>query len=271
MNSSLPGAAALMATEFTHAVRQVELELALPLLPRGAKVLELGAGDGWQARQLQGRGFDVSAIDIKTPFRHAAQYFPVTLYDGTNLPFTDKSFDAIYSSNVLEHVSEFEKVQQDLARILRPGGIAVHCVPSAVWRFWTTFGHPLYVMQKTWQILASYGKAKSSSPLLNHQRAALNQLNLSALLRAALISPRHGEHGSLLSEHWHFSSRSWEKRFKASGWHIASIVPCEIFYTGNELLGLWLTTAIRQRLAPIFGSSSVIFVLKPPHSEGSEP
>jgi SAM-dependent methyltransferase len=257
-----------MASEFAHAIRQIELELALPLLPKRAKLLELGAGDGWQARQLQDLGFDVSAVDIQAPSQGATQYFPVTVYDGVNLPFSDQSFDAVYSSNVLEHVAQFDQVQRELARILRPDGIAIHCVPSAVWRFWTTLGHPVYALQIAWRMLSTRKNAPHASPSLDKQRTALRQLSPLARLRTALVSPRHGEHGSLVTEHWLFSHRGWEKRIKASGWHVTSSVPCKIFYTGNELFGLRLNGTTRRHLAAIFGSSTFIFVLRPPHSTG---
>jgi len=255
-----------MASEFTHAIRQIELELALPLLPKGGKLLELGAGDGWQARQLHNRGFDVCAVDIQTPFRGTAQYFPVTLYDGVKLPFADQSFDAVYSSNVLEHVVEFDELQQELARVLRPDGIAVHCVPSAVWRFWTTIGHPLYALKAALRMLIIRRKVGDTPLPLRKRQMALKQMSPLALLRVALISPRHGEHGSLASEHWLFCRRGWERRIRASGWYIASDVPCRIFYTGNELMGLRLELEIRRRMAAILGSSTRILVLKPPHS-----
>ena len=266
MNLSCPVVATLMASEFAHAIRQMELELALPLLPKGAELLELGAGDGWQARQLQERGFNVSAVDIQAPPQSAIQYFPITIYDGVNLPFADHSFDAVYSSNVLEHVTEFNQIQRELTRILRPGGIAVHCVPSAVWRFWTTFGHPIYALQIAWRILTTRKNAAHSSPSLDKQRTALSQLSPLARLRTALISPRHGEHGGLVTEHWLFSHSGWERRIKASGWHVTSVAPCKIFYTGNELFGLRLSGTTRRHLAAIFGSSTFIFVLRPPHS-----
>lgn len=45
------------------------------------------------------------------------------------LPFADNSFDYVYCSHVLEHVPDDSRALTELRRILRPGGIALVCVP----------------------------------------------------------------------------------------------------------------------------------------------
>jgi SAM-dependent methyltransferase len=254
-----------MATEFAHAMRAAELEQAISKLPPGGTLLELGAGDGWQAQALQQRGFDVTAIDVEAARPGIARHFPVSLYDGRVLPFPDESFDAIYSSNVLEHVVDFAQIQSELARVLRPGGTAIHCVPSAVWRLWTTLGHPLYAARMAWRLKGHGGnRTDPNASSINAERSIEGASPLS-LLRMGLVSPRHGEYGNLLSEHWLFSCRGWNSRFKETGWQVDSVTPAHLFYTGNELLGLNMRTTIRRNLASILGSSTLIYTLHPHH------
>jgi len=263
MNSFYAKARGAMATEFAHTVRTAELELAVPLLPPAGAVLELGAGDGWQARELHRRGFAVTAVDVARPRADQIQHFPVAQYDGRSLPFPNRSFDAVYSSNVLEHVPNFAATQRELARVLRPGGVAVHCVPSAIWRFWTTAGHPLYAAR--WALWLAQNKLlarrmeAASSPRVSDE----SELGIAGLLWRGVIPHRHGEQGNTLSEHWLFSRRGWTRRFGESSWRIERICPTHLFYTGNELLGLRLGNGARYRLASIFGSSTVIYVLRP--------
>jgi SAM-dependent methyltransferase len=47
----------------------------------------------------------------------------------TDIHYPDDSFDVIYCSHVLEHVSDDKKAMRELARVLRPGGWAVLAVP----------------------------------------------------------------------------------------------------------------------------------------------
>lgn len=252
----------LMPSKFAHAMRSAELTLAMKLLPAGGRILELGAGDGWQASILVQHGFLVSAIDVASVSPETTRYAPVTIYDGLTLPFADGIFDAVFSSNVLEHVKDFERTQAELARVLKPGGMAVHCVPTAIWRFWTTAGHPLYALR--WLLNSNQHESTPPNNPQNPTAAAWAAGNsVLGLLRAGLIAPRHGEYGNLLSEHYLFSRRSWKHRFNQAGWQIAAVHPTGLFYSGNELLGTRLAVQIRRQIARLLGSSTSIFVLLP--------
>jgi SAM-dependent methyltransferase len=50
-------------------------------------------------------------------------------YDGKQLPFPDESVDTVYSSHMLEHVTDFRATICDWHRVLRPGGFIVCLVP----------------------------------------------------------------------------------------------------------------------------------------------
>lgn len=49
--------------------------------------------------------------------------------DLLNLPFNDESYDFIFASHVLEHITDDEKAISEICRILRPNGIAILPVP----------------------------------------------------------------------------------------------------------------------------------------------
>lgn len=251
-----------MASESTHDMREAELALAMPLLPSGGRILELGAGDGWQASILAQHGFTVTAIDVAGLAAGATQYAPVTLYDGRTLPFPDASFDAVYSSNVLEHVSDFDRIQAELARVLTTEGIAVHCVPSATWRFWTTLGHPFHAAKWVLNSRRRTASALDSPPTESIDHRLINK-SLLGLLRLGLIAPRHGEHGNLLTEHYLFSRGAWRRRFEQTGWQIHVMRPTGLFYSGNELFGQCLDQRIRGSMARILGSSTLVLTARP--------
>jgi 2-polyprenyl-3-methyl-5-hydroxy-6-metoxy-1,4-benzoquinol methylase len=246
-------------------MRSAELTLAMRLLPVGGRILELGAGDGWQASILARHGFTVTALDVASTEAAATQYVPVTIYDGRTIPFPDGSFDAVFSSNVLEHVKDFDRIQAELARVLTTDGVAVHCVPSATWRLWTTLGHPFHAIRWVWNSRrrgTSQANQSQARPIAHQPR----RRGVLGLMQLGLIAPKHGEHGNFVSEHFLFSRRSWKHRFEQTGWQISAIRLTGLFYSGNELFGLRLATQFRGWVAKMLGSSTCIFVLRPrPH------
>ncbi len=132
----------MFSPEQLWAIREEELKTVLRHLPPpGASILEIGGGTGFQARRLADRGYQVTAIDIVPSEPDSTKTFPVIGYDGRRLPFADRSYDAIFSSNVLEHIEEPGLIHGECRRVLKPAGYCVHVVPTAVWRFWELAGY----------------------------------------------------------------------------------------------------------------------------------
>jgi SAM-dependent methyltransferase len=54
---------------------------------------------------------------------------------GDSLPFRAKSFDAVLAFEVLEHIEDDQQVLDEIARVLRPGGMVAISVPlhAALW------------------------------------------------------------------------------------------------------------------------------------------
>ncbi len=98
---------------------------------QGKSVLDLGCAGGFMAEALAERGANVRGIDpageaIAAAQAHAQQSGHNIRYDvgvGEALPYEDASFDAVVCVDVLEHVSNLQKVLHETARVLTPGGI----------------------------------------------------------------------------------------------------------------------------------------------------
>lgn len=106
------------------------LEL-LAIEPTGRPALDLGCGGGLMAEEVARLGFSVTGIDpapaaIEVAKAHASESgvrIDYRVATGEALPFADASFDLVYCCDVLEHVSNLERVIEESARVLRPGGI----------------------------------------------------------------------------------------------------------------------------------------------------
>ena len=93
----------------------------------GRDILELGPGQSPQVLQLARASgarrcvaIDTRLYDSARAARHTG--IDVHTYDGIALPFGDSTFDAIWSSSVLEHVREPRALLTETFRVLRTGG-----------------------------------------------------------------------------------------------------------------------------------------------------
>lgn len=89
---------------------------------------------GFFQKYMSGQGLDIGYKGYLN--RHVNPILPtakgLTLddYDGINLPFANQSQDYIYSSHVLEHISNRYEVIKDWFRVLKSGGFIICVVPS---------------------------------------------------------------------------------------------------------------------------------------------
>jgi len=96
-------------------------------LPRDLRILELGAGGGFFAAELDRLGFQNLTLSDFTATTLAAlrQRLPEARLvgaDGAMLPFIDASFDVVISTDVIEHIPEVEPHIAEVARVLAPAG-----------------------------------------------------------------------------------------------------------------------------------------------------
>jgi len=209
----------------THleAIRAHELRVTLEEFPPNGKVLELGAGAGWQAKALADLNYEVEAIDIATSNYKKDIIWKVTEYDGHHIPFEDNYFDVIFSSNVLEHIPHVGEFQKEIQRVLKPTGKAIHLMPSSGWRLLTTITHAI----KYWTPCEVHGEFARFST----------------------------------TEIYYFSRYWWRKLFLETGWTIKKVGSAQLLYSGTSLFDSRLSIRARNRLSSAFGSSCNIFVL----------
>jgi SAM-dependent methyltransferase len=92
--------------------------------------LDLGAGVGANLELLRGRHRVVGSEISESAAKEAATIAPVAVADGARLPFADSSFGFVVCTEVLEHVDDPSAVFAEMARVLRPGGLAFVTTPN---------------------------------------------------------------------------------------------------------------------------------------------
>jgi len=99
-------------------------------LPRGAKVLDAGAGEGPLTLVLKEDGLNVSACDLDPSRFRVAGVECVRANLDEKLPFSDGIFDAVFALEAVEHLENVSHFLRETHRILKSGGRAILTTPN---------------------------------------------------------------------------------------------------------------------------------------------
>ena len=145
--------------EYEQAVRsRMVIHMFDPMLNEA--ILDVGCGTG---RDLILLGREVSScigIDSSDAMIEGARKnlhkvringVKVEIGDATNLRFSDQTFDKVLSSEVLEHIPDYDKAISEMGRVLKSSGLLVITTPNRQ----SMYGFDRYViygklLKKTW-------------------------------------------------------------------------------------------------------------------------
>ncbi|MBV9485658.1 MAG: class I SAM-dependent methyltransferase [Frankiaceae bacterium] len=93
-------------------------------------ILEIGTGIGGNLPDLNEAGPTFGIEISHGAAREAASLAPVAVADAGRLPFGDASMGTLVCTEVLEHVDELDRVLAEMARVIRPNGLAYVTTPN---------------------------------------------------------------------------------------------------------------------------------------------
>lgn len=124
-------------------VSQTFLQIAskLSTLTREVVILDLGCGKGQIVRELRRDSYAAYGCDFidKQDISDFNDNIQKQFEDGIlrpikmspyRLPFEDNTFDYIFSSQVFEHVMDYDITLKEILRILKPGGFSLNIFPG---------------------------------------------------------------------------------------------------------------------------------------------
>lgn len=112
-------------------------------------LLDLGCGTGYRTYQLsKSKDTVVTGVDIsESNISVAKSRYPSVNFicvSGERLPFDACKFDAVYATDVLEHVDNLDLVINEVTRVLKLGGLFSIVVPNEVSERWLLKLRPTY-------------------------------------------------------------------------------------------------------------------------------
>jgi ubiquinone/menaquinone biosynthesis C-methylase UbiE len=107
----------------------------------GGRLLEVGCGTGLILDRLRSDFDEVVGVDLSEGMLEQARLRGLNVQQSSaeSLPFEDNSFDMVCSFKVLAHVQGIRSAALEMARVLKPGGIAIaefynpRSVRGAIW------------------------------------------------------------------------------------------------------------------------------------------
>ena len=103
--------------------------------PPGAKILDMGCGNGLSSCMLSERGYWVVGSDISLLFLSDSAHLQsdrlkYQVCDALDLSFCDEAFDVVCSNELIEHVTDASGTLLEMIRVLKKGGILAIMGPN---------------------------------------------------------------------------------------------------------------------------------------------
>jgi SAM-dependent methyltransferase len=92
-------------------------------------VLDVGCGQSAYRFLLDSSRTAYYGIDVKEADEFEYHNSDITIFNGKDIPFADNMFDGVICTEVLEHVWDYQKLIDEIRRVLKPNGTAVVTIP----------------------------------------------------------------------------------------------------------------------------------------------
>jgi 2-polyprenyl-3-methyl-5-hydroxy-6-metoxy-1,4-benzoquinol methylase len=121
------------------------IDIALKFLSKGikqvfstepnenVKIIDIGCGIGSVSRRIYDLGFSVTAADYtieQISFKPDNRYSVVSFDANGRFPFSDNTFHAVFSGELIEHIFDTSHFLDECKRILKPNGLLILTTPN---------------------------------------------------------------------------------------------------------------------------------------------
>lgn len=110
--------------------------LAAQSVVKNKVVLDIASGSGYGTKILAESakmvyGVDVNEVAVNySKKKYASKNIEYLVGDGVSIPLKDNSVDIVITFETIEHIKDYKKFLEELARVLKPDGLAIVSTPN---------------------------------------------------------------------------------------------------------------------------------------------
>lgn len=276
--------------------------------PRVGRLLEIGCGMGYVSALLSTAADEVYATDIaeEDDAKHAVGLRRTEAFlerlsvrgvttksvNAERISFEDDSFDMVFSMFVVQHIPDRRGAAAEMARVLKPGGVAVHLVPSRTKLVYACFRYWVYLAERSvihaLRLVRGLMRGPRKGPnddVSSDQRSARETIDGSGQFQNFPLPPTFGMYESSRQEWVESGLSEWQELFGAGG-QLKAVKAATIKLNPVPLLVEVLVPTLAVKLFPLFRridgvlgqwpilrhlGTNYLIVLEKPRVEGGSP
>jgi ubiquinone/menaquinone biosynthesis C-methylase UbiE len=124
------------------------------------QILDVGCGQSPYRFLLDSTQSQYYGIDIVDAEKFDYHNSDITPFNGTDIPFEDARFDGLLCTEVLEHVEQYQRLTDEMYRVMKPGAVGIITIPWSVRFHYSPWDYFRYTPSSLKTIFARFSEAQ---------------------------------------------------------------------------------------------------------------
>lgn len=234
-----------------HAIRKREIDIIFSGCREKVfeKMLELGSGDCYQTGLLTKYAIVLTATEYSSCWLSGKKdtentRFKVCDAEHVGQCFGNKEFDFVFSSNVIEHLTNIQPALSEMREVMKDDGFAVHVMPAPLWKaFHLLFFYPNLILNIIEKVTRHNSTSRPPSHPVQKTYEPDNNPKLPKNKYKIFRPVPHGAYRSNFEEFFKFARTRWLREFSKAGFEPIAVLKGPVsspFGFGLNYLRLWL-------------------------------